>query len=112
MYPWPHFIEDIPQRERRFWQLFIDLALFALFCASCMCSNVSHISTAEKLDQNEMLTWRKKCPNSEFFWSVFSRIRTEYGEIVSISNAGKYRPENSEYGHFSRSAKDINFSVT
>ena len=27
---------------------------------------------------------REKCPNTEFFWSVFSRIRTEYGEI-SIS---------------------------
>ena len=41
------------------------------------------------------------CPNAEFIWSVFSRIRTEYGEIWSISpylsvfspNAGKYRPE-------------------
>ena len=24
---------------------------------------------------------RKKCPFSELFWSSFSRIRTEYGEI-------------------------------
>ena len=24
----------------------------------------------------------KKCPYSELFWSVFSRIRTEYGEII------------------------------
>ena len=28
---------------------------------------------------------RKKCPYSELFWFVFSRIRTEYGEIRSIS---------------------------
>ena len=28
---------------------------------------------------------REKCPNTEFFWSLFSRIRTEYGEIRSIS---------------------------
>ena len=28
---------------------------------------------------------RKKYPYSEFFWSVFSRIWTEYGEILSIS---------------------------
>ena len=28
---------------------------------------------------------RKKCPYSEFFFSVFSRIRTKYGEIVRIS---------------------------
>ena len=27
------------------------------------------------------VTLRKKCPYSELFWSVFSRIRTEYGEI-------------------------------
>ena len=28
---------------------------------------------------------RKKCPYSELFWSVFSRIRTQYGAIQSIS---------------------------
>ena len=52
---------------------------------------------------------RKKCPYSELFWSAFSRIRTEYGELLRISpysvrmqeNAGQ---NNSEYGHFSRSA--------
>ena len=30
------------------------------------------------------LPLRKKCPNTEFFWSVFSRIRIEYGEIRRI----------------------------
>ena len=28
---------------------------------------------------------RKKCPHLKLFWSVFPRIRTEYGEIRSIS---------------------------
>ena len=28
---------------------------------------------------------RKKCPYSELFWSAFSRIRTEYGELLRIS---------------------------
>ena len=28
---------------------------------------------------------REKSPQSEFFWSVFSRIQTEYGEIRSIA---------------------------
>ena len=37
-----------------------------------------------------------------FFWSIFSRIRTEYGEILRISpysspNAGKYGPEKPPY---------------
>ena len=44
--------------------------------------------------------WRKKskkCPYSELFWSVFSRIQTEYGEIRSIHNQN-----NSEYGRFLR----------
>ena len=35
------------------------------------------------------------------FWSVFSRIRTEYGEILRISvfspNPGKYGPEKTPY---------------
>ena len=51
---------------------------------------------------------RETCPYLEFFWSVFSHIRTEYAEIRSISpysvrmwkNTDK---KNSEYGHFSRS---------
>ena len=40
----------------------------------------------------------EKCPYSEFFWCVFSRIKAEYGEILDYlsvfsPNAGKYRPE-------------------
>ena len=55
---------------------------------------------------------REKCPCSEFFWSVSSRIRTEYGEILSVrreylSLLAQIREntdqKNSEYGPFSRS---------
>ena len=35
---------------------------------------------------------REKCPMQNYFWSVFSRSRTEYGEILS-PNTGKYGPE-------------------
>ena len=42
-------------------------------------------------------TLRKKCPYSELFWSLFSRIRIEYGIWESPDQ------NNSEYGHFSRS---------
>ena len=46
---------------------------------------------------------REKCPYSELCWSAFSRIRSEYGEILDISlysvrmgeNAAQ---NNSEYG--------------
>ena len=53
-------------------------------------------------------TLRKKHPYSELFWSVFSRIRPEYGEIRSISPYSvrmreKTDQNSSEYGHISRS---------
>ena len=52
---------------------------------------------------------RKKFPYSDFFWSVFPRIQTEYGEIRSISPYSVRMRENTnqknfEYEHFSRSA--------
>ena len=51
----------------------------------------------------------KKCPYSELFWSAFSRIRTEYGEILRISLYSvrmweRADQNNSEYGHFLGSA--------
>ena len=51
---------------------------------------------------------REKCPCLELFWSVFSRIQTEYGEIRNISPYSVQMRENtdqnnSEYGHFLRS---------
>ena len=47
----------------------------------------------------------KKCPYSEFFWSLFSRIRTEYENLQSISLYSVRMQENadqksSEYRHF------------
>ena len=47
---------------------------------------------------------REKCPYSELFWSVYFRIRTEYGEIRIISLHSVLMRENtdqnnSEYGH-------------
>ena len=55
------------------------------------------------------LTLREKCPYSQFFWSVFSRVWTAYGEIRSISPYSVRMRENtdqknSEYGHFTCSA--------
>ena len=52
---------------------------------------------------------RGKLPYSEFFWSVFSRIQIEYGELLRIFSYSVRMRENtdqknSEYGHFWRSA--------
>ena len=57
---------------------------------------------------------REKCPYSEIFWLVFSRIWTEDGEIQSIFPClvrmweNKYQ-KNSEYRHFSCSDKIHSF---
>ena len=39
---------------------------------------------------------REKCLYCEFFWSVFSRIRTEYGEMQSISQYSVQILENAD----------------
>ena len=61
------------------------------------------------IDQMNKLKMCKKCPYSELFWSVISRIRTEYGGILRIFPYLVQMRENKdqnnfEYGHFSRSA--------
>ena len=54
--------------------------------------------------QFRLVILRKMCQNAEFFWSIFSRIRTEYGEILRIqSKCGKIRTRKTPKGHFSRS---------
>ena len=65
-------------------------------------------------DQNQCekaikLSMREKYLYLELFCSVLSRIRTEYGEIRSISQYSVRMRENmdqnnSEYGHLVRSA--------
>ena len=54
---------------------------------------------------------REKCLYSGLFWSSFSRIRTEYGEILCIStNSVRMREKadqnNSQYEHFLRSVQN------
>ena len=58
----------------------------------------------------QLLTLRKKCPYSEFFCSVFSRIRrnTEIS-LSSVRMPKNTEHKNYEYGHFSRSVKLANF---
>ena len=37
-----------------------------------------------------IITLQWKCPYSEFFWSIFSRILTEYGEIRTLRFQSEY----------------------
>ena len=64
-----------------------------------------HQMKSKHQKKKEQTALREKCPYLELFWSAFSDIRTEYGEIRIISpysvqmreNANK---NNSKYGHF------------
>ena len=65
-------------------------------------------------DVSVTLAQREKYPYLEFFWSVFSRIRTEYGEILLITPYPVQMRENtdqknSEHRNFIRSVKQITF---
>ena len=58
---------------------------------------------------------REKRPYSDLFWSAFSRIRTEYGEIRRISPYSVRMWENTdqnnaEYGHLLRSGHNEYFT--
>ena len=57
--------------------------------------------------RNQKYPLREKCPYSEIFWSIFSCIGTEYGEILRISPYSVRMRENTDlknakYGHFLR----------
>ena len=43
------------------------------------------MSIFAKKNSNPIYTLREKRPNAEFFWSVFSRIRTEYRDLICKS---------------------------
>ena len=46
-----------------------------------------HYDLSEKVSLLLKLSLREKCSYSELFWSVVSRIRTEYGEILTLLDA-------------------------
>ena len=43
---------------------------------------------------------RKKCPYSDLLWSVFSHIRTKYGQILRISPYSIRMRKNTNQNHF------------
>ena len=60
-----------------------------MFCCCCLIFSLSNLF---KFQMNVLTTptLLETCPYSEFFWSVFSRIRTEYGE-TSLRIQSKFR---------------------
>ena len=49
-----------------------------------------------RVSSNNCFSLREKGPYSEFFWSVFSRIWTEYEEILRISQYSVRMRENTD----------------
>ena len=60
-------------------------------CACNMCK--AYLQYVGFIHISPSFTLREKCPYSEFLASLFSRIRTEYGETVFGPSAEKYGAE-------------------
>ena len=91
------------------WKLDVSADKLEKLEPGCMVETIG-LWTPERLVSGHLNSGslRKKYLYSELFWSVFSHIRTEYGEIWSISQYSVQIRENadqnnSEYIHFSRS---------
>ena len=77
---------------------------FRIACEWSIFLGVFSLKFFKKIFITLMNALRETCKYSELFWSAFSRIRTEYGEIRSISPCSYPMRENvdqnnSEYGH-------------
>ena len=73
---------------------------------------LTSVDKEHSTENYQKLELRKNTPYLEFLWSVFPRIRTEYGEIRSMSPYSVRMWENndqknSEYGHFSLSVNTL-----
>ena len=79
---------------------------FSLFDTNCLTDFMISLFLAAPAPRVQRAwTLREKCPYSELFWSVLSRIRTEYEEILRISSYSFQMRENTdqnkpEYGDF------------
>ena len=57
---------------------------------------VYHRNYMKPLKNCKSLPLHEKYPYSEYIWSAFSRIETEYGEILSISPYSLQMRENAD----------------
>ena len=77
--------------------MWLYLKLFLLWVTFCKISkNMDILWPVDFGDFLSSFALHEKCPYSEFFWSVFSRIRTEYREILRISPYSVRMWENKE----------------
>ena len=65
-------------------------------------TNNQYLGIYRAYQKRQTITLREKCPYSELFWSSFSCIRAEYGEVRPYSARMRENSDqnNSKYGHF------------
>ena len=76
-----------------------------------------HISFSFIKKRTSIKSLREMCPNTEFFWSVFSRIWTKCGNLLRVSPYSVQIRENmdqknSVFGHFLHSENIYLWSVS
>ena len=79
-----------------------------VWCPFLRCSSIIVIIRGVFKTLPDIYALRKNFPNMEFFWSVFSRIWTEYGDLrskylYSVQIRENTDQKNFVFGHFSRS---------
>ena len=71
------------------------LSLGNVCCGKCRKWFYTRLESGQEAEYT-LYTLRKKCPFLKLFSSAFSRIRTEYGEIRSISPYSVQMRENAD----------------
>ena len=89
-------------------KIFQNLRNFNLFFYFKCTSQIEIYMQGDHLSFFERKSLRRKCPYSDFFWSAFSCIRAQYGDLQSKSRCSvqmrqNTNQENSENEHFSLS---------
>ena len=84
------FIKNLWGSIAIIWSLFVSFKNYIIYDCKRSLLNVFIYLTERKHKSKKVSTYigrvtlREKCPYLEIFWSVFSRIRTEYGEILRV----------------------------
>ena len=92
--PWKKWVS--PVITLIFWKFCYSLRTSSKGLIWCINNRYVHIPTFWKSCSFicQCFSLCEKCPYSELFWSAFSRIRTEYGEIRRSKQLIQKYPEN------------------
>ena len=84
------FFVEIQWEFNAFWDFIFIIIILCIYLQIWICITSYWLKLEDfcRFTKRYTYTLREKCPYSDFFWSVFSRIRTEYGEgLFSVFSA-------------------------